>query len=76
MVESTIAVLDDRVQTVRQKSDEEFLPACLKKQSNFLPRLWLGGNIGSWTSRLHMTEPNKISRLQVLGRCLLVLRES
>jgi len=31
--ESTIALLDDRVQTVRQKSDEEFLPACLKKQT-------------------------------------------
>jgi len=60
--QSTIALLDYRVQTVRRRSDEEILPACLKKQSNFLPRSRLGANIGSWTSRLHMTEPNKICR--------------
>ena len=40
--ESTIAVLDDKVQTVRRRSSEEFLPQRLKKTVNFLPRLRFG----------------------------------
>ena len=36
-VESTIAVVDDRVKTVCRRSGDEFLPQSLKKQLNFLP---------------------------------------
>jgi len=39
----SFAVLDDRVQTVRRSSDEEFLPAYLNKTGKLLVRIMFGG---------------------------------
>ena len=41
--ESTIAVLDDRVQTVRRRSGEKFLPQCRKKTSKFPAKIMVWG---------------------------------
>ena len=60
--ESTIAVLDDRMQTVLRSSDEEFLPAYLKKTVKILVKIMFGGNISLWTSRFNIIEPIKIRR--------------
>ena len=43
--ESTTAVLDDRVQTVRQRSGKEFLPQCLKKAVKFPTKIMVWGAI-------------------------------
>ena len=51
----TVAVLDDRVQTVCRRSGEEFLPQCLKKtvscQNHGLGAISVYG-----TSRLHIVD--------------------
>ena len=41
--ESIIAVLDDRVQTVYRRTDEEFLPQCLKNPVKFLAEIMIRG---------------------------------
>ena len=53
--ESTIAVLDDRVQTVRRRPGEEFLPECLKKTVKFPTKIMVWGAISIFgPSRLHI----------------------
>lgn len=53
--ESTIAVLDDRVQTVRRRKGEEFNPQCLRKTVKFPQKIMVWGAISvHGTSRLHI----------------------
>ena len=82
---STIAVLDDRIQTVRRRSGEKFLPQCLKKTVKFPDLAWfVGQDHGLWeipvhgTSRLQVVEGtmNQVKYVQVLeGRLLRQVRE-
>ena len=52
--ESTISILDDRVQTVRRRKSEEFDPQCLKKTVKFPQKITVWGAISiHGTSRLH-----------------------
>ena len=77
--ESTIAVLDDRVQTVRRRPGEEFLPECLKKTVKFPTKIMVWGAISvHGTSRLHIVEGNmnQVKYIEVLkGRLLPQIRE-
>ena len=72
--ESTIVVLNDKAQTVCQRSGEVFLRQCMKKRVNILPRSWFEGAISvHGTSRLHIVEEtmNQVKYVQVLeGRLL------
>ena len=77
--ESIIAVLDDKVQTVRRRSGEKFLPQRLKKtvnsscQDHDLLAISVYG-----TSRLHIVERtmNQVKYIQVLeGRLMRQVRE-
>ena len=72
--ESTIAVLDDRVQTVRRRSGEEFLPECLKKTVKFPSKIMVWGAISvHGTSRLHIVQGtmNQMKYVEMLeGRLL------
>ena len=43
--ESTIALLDGRVQTVRRRSGKMFLPQCLKKTVKFPAKIMVWGAI-------------------------------
>lgn len=55
--ESTIAVLDDRVQTVRRRPGEEFLPQCLKQTVKFPTKIMVWGAMSvHGTSRLYIVE--------------------
>ena len=55
--ESAIAVLDNRVQTVRPRSGEKFLPECLKKTVKFPSKIMVWGAISvHGTSRLLIVE--------------------
>ena len=55
--ESTIAVLDDRVQSVRRRQGEEFKPECLKKTLKFPSKIMVWGAISvHGPSRLHIVE--------------------
>ena len=55
--ESTIAVIDDRVQTVRRRSADEFLPQCPKKTVKFPAKIMVWGAISvHGTSKLHIVE--------------------
>ena len=55
--ESTIDILDDRVQTVRRKPGEEYRPECLKKTVKFPAKIMIWGAISKYgTSRLHIVE--------------------
>lgn len=55
--ESTIQVLDDRVQTVRRRSGEEFKADCLKKTVKFPQKIMVWGAISVYgTSRLHIVD--------------------
>ena len=54
---STIAVLDDRVQSVRRRQGEEFKPECLKKTLKFPSKIMVWGAISvHGPSRLHIVE--------------------
>ena len=51
--ESTIFILDDRVQSVRRRAGEEYLPECLKKTVKFPQKIMVWGAISvHGTSRL------------------------
>ena len=53
--ESTISILDDRVQTVCRRRSEEFDPQCLKKTVKFPQKITVWGAISiHGTSRLHI----------------------
>ena len=53
--ESTISILDDRVQTVRRRKGEEFDPQCLKKTVKFPQKIMVWDAISiHGTSRLHI----------------------
>jgi len=52
--ESTIAVLDDRVQTVCQVQMRNFCQHIWKRQAKFLSRSCMGGNVSLWTIRFHI----------------------
>lgn len=55
--ESTIDILDDRIETVRRRSGEEFHPQCLKKTIKFPQKIMVWGAISiHGTSRLHVVE--------------------
>ena len=55
--ESIIAVLDDRVQSVRRRSGEEFKPECLKKTVKFPQKIMVWGAISiHGPSRLMIVE--------------------
>ncbi|XP_065684059.1 transposable element Tcb1 transposase isoform X1 [Hydra vulgaris] len=55
--ESTIAILDDRVQTVRRRPGEEFLPECLKKTVKFPQKIMVWGAFSvHGTSRLYIVD--------------------
>ncbi|KAK6187514.1 hypothetical protein SNE40_005520 [Patella caerulea] len=55
--ESTIAVLDDRVQSVRRRRGEEFLPGCLRKTVKFPTKIMVWGAISvKGPSRLYIVE--------------------
>ena len=55
--ESTIAVLEDRVQSVRRRQGEEFKPECLKKTLKFPSKIMVWGAISvHGPSRLHIVE--------------------
>ena len=55
--ESTNAVLDDRVQSVRRRQGEEFKPECLKKTLKFPSKIMVWGAISvHGPSRLHIVE--------------------
>ena len=55
--ESTIAVLDDRAQSVRRRQGEEFKPKCLKKTLKFPSKIMVWGAISvHGPSRLHIVE--------------------
>ena len=55
--ESTISVLDDRVQTVRRRPGEEFEPECLKKTIKHSQKIMVWGAISvHGTSRLKIVE--------------------
>jgi transposase len=55
--ESTIAILDDRVQSVRRRPGEEFKPECLKKTVKFPQKIMVWGAISiHGTSRLFIVE--------------------
>ena len=55
--ESTIAVLDDRVQSVRRRQGEEFKPECLKKTLKFPSKIMVWGAISvHGPCRLHIVE--------------------
>lgn len=55
--ESTIAVLDDRVQTVRRRPGEEFEPECLKKTIKHSQKIMVWGAISvHGTSRLKIID--------------------
>ena len=55
--ESTIAVLDDRVQSVRRRQGEEFKSECLKKTLKFPSKIMVWGAISvHGPSRLHIVE--------------------
>lgn len=72
--ESTIAVLDDRVQSVRRRPGEEFLPGCLKKTVKFPEKIMVWGAISvHGTSRLHIVQGtmNAVKYIEVLKRQLL-----
>ena len=77
--ESTIAVLDDFVQTVRRRPGEEFSPECLKKTVKFSAKIMVWGAISvHGTSRLHIVEGNmnQFKYIEVLkGRLLPQIRE-
>ena len=77
--ESTIAVLDDCVQTVRRRPGEEFLPECLKKTVKFSAKIMVWGAISvHGTSRLHIVEGNmnQVKYIEVLkGRLLPQIKE-
>lgn len=72
--ESTIAVLDDRVQSVRRRPGEEFQPDCLQKTVKFPQKIMVWGAISvHGTSRLHIVEGmmNQTKYIEVLrGRLL------
>jgi hypothetical protein len=77
--ESTIAVMEDRVQSVRRRPGEEFLPECLKKTVKFPTKIMVWGAISvHGTSRLHIVEGNmnQVKYIEVLkGRLLPQIRE-
>ena len=53
--ESTISILEDRVQTVRRRKGEEFDPQCLKKTVKFPQKLMVWGAISvDGTSRIYI----------------------
>ena len=72
--ESTIAVLDDRVQSARRRPGEEFQPDCLQKTVKFPQKIMVWGAISvHGTSRLHIVEGmmNQTKYIEVLrGRLL------
>lgn len=72
--ESTIAVLDDRVQSVRRRPGEEFERDCLQKTVKFPQKIMVWGAISvHGTSRLHIVEGmmNQTKYIEVLrGRLL------
>ena len=72
--EPTIAVLEDRVHTVRRRSGEEFLPDCLKKTVKFPVKIMIWEAISVYvTSRLHIVKGtmNQIKYTKVLEERLL-----
>ena len=77
--ESTIAVLDDRVQTAKRRPGEEFLPDCLKKTVKFATKIMGWGAISVYgTSRLHIVEGtmNQAKYIEVLkSRLMPQIRE-
>ena len=67
--ESTIAVLNDKVQTVRRRFDKKFLPQYLKKTVKFSAKIKIWGKISvHGISRLHIVEGNmkQVKYVQVL----------
>ena len=53
--ESTITILDDKVQTVRRRKGEEFDPHCFEKTVKFQQKIMVWGAISvRGTSRLHI----------------------
>lgn len=72
--ESTISVLDDRVQSVRRRVGEEYKPECLKKTVKFPQKIMVWGAISvHGTSRIHIVEGmmNQTKYIQVLRTRLL-----
>ena len=72
--ESTIAVLNDRVQTVRRRSGEDFLPDCSKKTVKFPAKIMVWGAISVYgTCRSHIVKGtmNQIKYIEVLEERLL-----
>ena len=49
--ESTISILNDRVQTVRRRKGEEFDPQCLKKTVKFPQKIMVWGRGLQTTAR-------------------------
>ena len=73
--ESTIAVLDDRVQTLRRRSGEEYLPACLKKTVKFPAKIMVWRDmLFNGISRLHIIE-GTMNQIKYLGRKYVEVQE-
>lgn len=72
--ESTVAVLDDRVQTVRRRAGEEFLQECLQKTVKHSQKIMVWGAISvHGTSRLKIVDGmmNQYKYIEVLENQLL-----